>query len=466
MNTDPKIELAEEKISKLVRRFAIPAVISGLIGALYNIADQIFIGQKIGMLGNAATMISFPMITICIGLSLMLGGGTSNMFSLSLGSGDEKKAGLSIGNGLTSLFLCSLIIVASVAIFCTPLLYAFGATENIIPMARTYILINGCGAPFFMLSFGLSLIIRADSSPKYSMFTLISGSVLNFILDPIFIFGFNWGIAGAAWASVLSQVFSFSLGLYYILFRFQSVKLNFSYFTKLKKRIIGRICVLGATPMLAHISMMIVQIVLNNALSYYGGQSVYGGDIPLAVAGVIGKCNFIFMSINLGVIQGSQPIIGYNYGAMNYKRVKKTLFLIIKTVGIINIFTFISFHLFPREIISIFGSGSEMYYQFAEKYFKIFMFMVLVNGFEPVVGNFYSAIGKPIYGIIATLSRRLLFLIPLVFILSSKYGIDGILYSAPIADSLAFLITGSFLFMAVIRLRKQEQSITSNSQVL
>jgi len=317
-----------------------------------------------------------------------------------------------------------------------------------------------------MLSFGLSLIIRADSSPKYSMFTLISGSVLNFILDPIFIFGFNWGIAGAAWASVLSQVFSFSLGLYYILFRFQSVKLNFSYFTKLKKRIIGRICVLGATPMLAHISMMIVQIVLNNALSYYGGQSVYGGDIPLAVAGVIGKCNFIFMSINLGVIQGSQPIIGYNYGAMNYKRVKKTLFLIIKTVGIINIFTFISFHLFPREIISIFGSGSEMYYQFAEKYFKIFMFMVLVNGFEPVVGNFYSAIGKPIYGIIATLSRRLLFLIPLVFILSSKYGIDGILYSAPIADSLAFLITGSFLFMAVIRLRKQEQSITSNSQVL
>lgn len=453
MKENIREQLGTKPIGRLIATFAIPAIVSGVVSGLYNIIDQIFIGRSIGILGNAATNVAFPILTICTGLSFMIGLGGSANFSLKLGSGDDRDASYFVTNALMMAFGISFVLMALMFWNFTPLLLLCGSTENVLPYASDYLRITLYGLPLFIFSFASSHIIRADGSPQYAMFILIGGAVINTILDYILIFLFDMGISGAAWASVVGQLFTALMSVYYYRYKFKSFTLSIDTF-KFRIKTVVRILALGITPLNAFIAMMIVQIVLNNALIHYGANSKYGGDIPLAVVGVVSKVNFLFFSIALGIIQGSQPIISYNFGAQNYKRVYKSLTLIMKCVLIIGLISFSSFQLFPRELTSIFGSGSPEYFEFAERYFKIYLFFIFLVPFQPCSGNYFSAIGKPIYGVIISLSRQIIIFLPLLYFLPKFFGIDGVLYAGPAADLSSAVITLSFLAVELTRLRR------------
>lgn len=455
-NHNPKKELGSDPINKLIFRFGIPTIISGLINAAYNIADQIFIGQSIGVLGNAATNVTFPLVTICIGLSMLVSVGTCTSFNLSMGRKKEKEAGQLMGNGIMMLLICSILLLTIVLIFLTPVLTAFGATKDVMPYAKPYAIITTLGIPAYMMSTGGVFLIRSDASPRYAMAASLTGVIINCILDPIFIFALNMGITGAALATVISQTISCILIIRYFIFDFSTLQLKKEFFI-LKWKSIKNICIQGFAPFLAHIAMVAVQIALNNALKYYGALSSYGSNIPLAVSGIIGKCNYLFMSVAVGMAQGAQPIFSYNYGAGNYKRVREGLKSVIISVSIVNLLGFIVFQLFPHQITSFFGNGNKEYYEFSVKYFRIFMFMIIVNGLQPISGNFYNAIGKPIYGVLMSICRRFLLLLPLIIFLPMRYGINGILYSGPISDGIAFIIITIFIANAFAILRRKEK---------
>jgi len=453
MKEDIRAKLGTKSISKLIVAFAIPSIVSGVVSAMYNIVDQIFIGRSIGILGNAATNVVFPILTICIGISFMIGLGGSANFSLKLGSGDNHRAAYYITNALMLAIGVSFVLITLMFSFFEPLLMLCGSTGNVLPYASDYLRITLYGLPFFMFSFVSSHIIRADGSPQYAMIILIVGTVINTILDPILIFTFDMGIAGAAWASVIGQFFSLLMCLFYFKYKFKSFPLSRDTF-RLRIEAIKHILILGITPLNAFIAMMIVQIFLNNALIHYGADSKYGSDIPLAVVGIVSKVHYLFFSIALGIIQGAQPIIGYNYGAKNYGRILHTLTLIMKSILIIGLISFSAFQLFPHELTSIFGSGSPEYYEFAERYFRIFFFFIFLVPFQPCASNYFTAIGKPKYGIIISLSRQILLFLPLLYFLPKFFGIDGVLYAGPTADLCSAVITLSFLITEVFRLRR------------
>lgn len=430
--------LAVEKTGKLIARFAIPAIISMLVSSLYNIVDQIFIGQGVGMLGNAATNIAFPVSIICTATALLLGIGSASNFNLASGKGQHEKARRIAGTGLSMLAICGLLIALIVLVFLDPLLHVFGVTPEVLPYAQDYTSITAYGIPFLVLTTGGNHIIRADRSPTYSMTCMLTGAVINTILDPLFIFGFHWGIQGAAAATVIGQVVSGIMVIVYFA-KFRHMELTFG---DLRPRAVnlGMIVSLGMASCVNQVSMAIVQITMNNTLRHYGAQSMYGSDIPLACVGVISKVNMVFMAICIGISQGCQPIWGYNYGAGAYGRVRETYkkaFRIALTVGIV---FFICFQMFPRAIVSIFGSGSEEYFHFAERYFRIFMLMTFINGVQPMCSGFFTSIGKAKLGIVVSLTRQVLFLLPLILIFPIFMGIDGVMYAGPIADLAAAVV--------------------------
>ena len=439
--------LATDNVGKLIFKFATPSIISFLVSALYNIVDQIFIGQGVGMLGNAATNIAFPLNTICTALALLLGIGGASNFNLRMGQKKEEEAAYIVGNSVISMIISGVTLSLLVIIFLNPLLHLFGATKDIMPYALTYTRITAFGIPFLIFSIGCSNLIRSDGSPTYAMLSTLSGAILNTILDPIFIFVFDLGMAGAAYATVIGQILS-SLIVARYLFKFKSVKLSRNNF-KLRKKLVLAISALGAAACFNQLAMMVVQITMNNTLTYYGALSHYGSEIPLASVGVISKVNIVYMAFTLGISQGCQPIVGFNYGAQNYDRVKKTYKTAAIAVTLISIVAFLCFQIFPRQIISIFGQGDENYFEFAQRYFRIFMFMTFVNGIQPLTSNFFTSIGKSQKGIILSLTRQIIFLLPLVIILPKFLGIDGVMYAGPIADSIAFITAGILIYKEI-----------------
>ena len=430
--------LATERIEKLIAKFAIPAIISMLVSSLYNIVDQIFIGQGVGMLGNAATNIAFPISIICTATALLLGIGSASNFNLKSGAGESEEASKIVGTGLAMLVICGVIIAVVVLFFLDPLLQLFGVTPDVLPYAQDYTGITAFGIPFLILTTGGNHLIRADRSPTYSMACMLTGAIINTILDPLFIFGFHWGIKGAAWATIIGQIISGILVIVYFL-RFRKLELNWS-MLRPKGKYLRAIVSLGMASCINQIAMAIVQIVMNNTLRHYGAESMYGTDIPLACVGVISKVNMVFMAICIGISQGCQPIWGFNYGAGQYDRVKQTYkkaFQISLTIGII---FFLCFQLFPRQLVSIFGTGSEEYFRFAERYFRIFMFMTFINGIQPMSSGFFTSIGKAKLGIVVSLTRQIIFLLPLILIFPLFMGIDGVMYAGPIADGAAAVV--------------------------
>ncbi len=444
-----------EKIYKLLFKFGTPSIISMLVGALYNIVDQIFIGQGVGINGNAATNVSFPLTTICVSISLFLGLGGASSYSLLLGRGEREKATTIIGNTISLAFIFSIILTIIVKVFVKKIMYMFGSTEEVLSYAIKYSSITSTGFLPFIFSSMMSHIIRADGSPRYSMMSVLSGAIANTILDPIFIFYFKMGIAGAALATIIGQFISFALTFKYI-FKMKNITLNKESFL-LKINNVIKIFTLGLSGGFNQLAMMAVQITMNNVLSYYGNQSIYGGNIPLAVSGIIIKINMIIMAFIIGTGQGSQPIIGFNYGARNYKRVIDTYKLSVFITTMMAIIASILFQLFPRQIVSMFGDGSELYFSFAEEYMRIYMLFMVVNGVQPVTGSFFTSIGKAFKGAFIAMTRQIIFLLPLIIILPKIFGIDGVMYAGPIADAMALIVTILFIRREIKNIKKLEE---------
>jgi len=437
--------LGSEPVSSLLRRFAIPSVIAMLVSALYNMVDQLFIGHSIGVLGNAATNVAFPLSMVCTSIGLLCGIGGAANFNLCMGRKDPEHAKSYVGSAISMLAILGVILCVAVQLFLRPMMLLFGATPDVIDYACTYTRITSIGFPFLIVTIGGSNLIRADGSPKFSMLCNLVGAIVNTILDPLFIFVFHMGMAGAALATITGQILSFALVVLYLR-GFKTLPLSLS---DLKPNMAcwARIAALGATPAFNQVAMMVVQIVMNNTLTYYGSNSVYGSDIPLACAGIISKVNMLFFSFVIGISQGLQPIVSFNFGAQKYDRVKDAYKKAVFAATAISIVAFLCFQFFPRQIIGIFGSGSEEYLHFAERYFRIFLFFTFLNGIQPVSSNFFTSIGAPKKGIFLSLTRQIIFLLPLLLIFPYLFGIDGVMYTAPIAD----LAAASVSIVMVVR---------------
>ena len=436
--------LGVKPVSVLLRRFAVPSVIAMLVSALYNMVDQLFIGHSIGVLGNAATNVAFPLSMVCTSIGLLCGIGGAANFNLCMGRKETEHAKSYVGNAVSMLAILGVILCIAVQLFLRPMMILFGATADVLTYACTYTRITSIGFPFLIVTIGGSNLIRADGSPNYSMACNLVGAVVNSILDPLFIFVFHMGMAGAALATITGQVLSFLLVVRYLR-GFKTLPLSLSDL-KPKTACWIQIASLGATPAFNQVAMMVVQIVMNNTLTHYGSNSIYGSDIPLACAGIISKVNMLFFSFVIGISQGLQPIVSFNFGAAKYDRVKEAYKKAVFAATAISVVAFLCFQLFPRQIISIFGSGSEEYLHFAERYFRIFLFFTFLNGIQPVSSNFFTSIGAPKKGIFLSLTRQIIFLLPLLLIFPYLFGIDGVMYTAPIADLAAASVS---IFMVV-----------------
>ena len=435
--------LGYKPVGKLLKSLAIPAIIANLVNALYNVVDQIFIGQRVGYLGNAATNIAFPITTICLAIGLTLGIGGASNFNLELGKGYPEKSKHTAGTAASTLIIIGIILCISVRIFLEPLMISFGATDKILEYSMEYTGITSYGIPFLLFSIGVNPLVRADGNAKYSMIAIVIGAILNTILDPLFMFVYNWGIAGAAWATVISQIISASLLLMYFP-RFKSVKFSLNDFIP-QLHYLKRIISLGFASFIYQFSNMIVLVTTNNLLKIYGKNSIYGSDIPIAVFGIVMKINVIFIAIVLGLVQGAQPIFGFNYGAKNYHRVRETMRLLLKVTFSIATILFIIFQVFPKQIISLFGEGDKLYFEFAIKYTRIFLAFISLNSIQISIATFFPSIGKAIKGATVSLTKQLIVLFPLLLILPRFFGVEGVIYATPLTDLVAFTVAIIFL---------------------
>ncbi len=442
--------LGTDSVGRLLTRYAVPSVIALLVSSLYNIVDQIFIGNYVGELGNAATSVAFPLTTLCLSVAMLFGLGGASAANLAMGRGDKEDAPGIIANCAEMLLLCGLVIMAVTLIFLMPLLRLFGASETVLPYAQDYVGITAIGFPFYVFSTGGGHLIRATGRPRGSMTCILTGAIINIALDTIFVVVLGWGISGAAWATVIGQIVSAILALVFLM-RPKSMKISRRDLVP-KGKYIGGAAKLGIAPCITQLANMVVQITLNNSLKRYGGESVYGEDIPVAVVGVITKVNQVYLSILGGVAQGVQPIASYNYGAKKFDRVRKVFVRALIVSIILGVITFVLFQTIPRQITSLFGSGSEEYYEFAESYFRIYLSLAFINFLPQLSSNFFTAIGKPVSGTIMSLTRQILFFLPLLLIFPLIWGIDGILYVGPVADSLAVAVA---IVLLVLEFRKK-----------
>lgn len=446
--------LGTEKIGKLIRKFSIPCIISLLVNSLYNIVDQVFIGhiEGVGTLANGATNVVFPLTMIALALSLMFGDGSSAYLSLKLGEKKKDEAARGVGNGICLSVISALGFTIITIIFLPQLLNLFGCTDNLREYAIGYGRIIAFGLPFFMIGTTLNSIIRSDGSPKYSMISMVSGAILNIILDPIFIFVLDMGIEGAALATIISQFVTFLLNILYVR-RFKTITLNKDKL-KLKFSVSKKVTMLGVSSFITQMSYVFVASTVNNLLGKYGVDTKYGSDIPIAVVGIVMKISQIIYSIVLGIAVGTQPIFGYNYGARKFDRVKKALKIMLSLSVVVTIIAFILFQTIPDKLILIFGNGDSNYIEFACMTFRIYLMLVVCNGIQIQTGIFFQAIGKSSRSAILSLSRQIVFLLPAMIILSSIMGITGVLWAGPVADGIAFLIAVTLLLFEVKNLSK------------
>jgi len=436
-NTNP---LGSAPVGRLMVKFAVPSIVAMLVGALYNIVDQLFIGQAIGTLGNAATNIAFPFTTSCLSLALLFGIGGASCFNLTLGKGNKEDAPYYAGNAATMLVLCGTILLIIVQLFLKPLLVFFGSPSDVLSYATSYVRITSIGFPFLLLATGGGHLMRADGSPKMTMISNLTGAVINIVLDALFVLVFKWGMEGAALATIIGQIVSACIVINYMC-HFKTVTLFKRHFIP-RLRYIRKIAAIGMGSFFNQLAMMVVQIVLNNSLKHYGAISVYGDSIPIACTGIAMKVNQIFFSIIIGIAQGSQPVESFNYGAKNYKRVREAYRLAVTAGAVISLFSFVLFQTLPRQLMAMFGEGSEEYFEFGVKTFRVMLFFTWLNFMQPITSTFFTSIGKAIKGVFLSMTRQIIFLLPLILFFPTIWGIDGILYAGPIADVLSGITAG------------------------
>ena len=438
-----KVDLGKENINKLLISFAIPCVISMLINSVYNIVDQIFIGKGVGTLGNAATNVIFPLVIIFNAVAGLIGNGAAANLSLKLGEGKKEEGGKIVGSSVTVSIIFSIILSVVAYLFLPKLVYMFGCTKNVYQYAVDYGKIIILGAPFMIIYSALSQLIRADGSPKYSMVLLVVGAILNIILDPIFIFTFNMGVKGGAIATVIGQIVSFVMAILYLK-KVKSVKLEKESF-KVDKSI-TRTLGLGLSSFITQSTVLALFVFMNNMMTKYGALTKYGADIPLSVYGVISKINSLYISTILGISIGAQPIIGFNYGAGNYERVKEILRKVLTINLVVGLIFNIIFYLFPKEIVSIFITNSDpnykLFLEFAVVICHSFLLVMGLNFLEMTTSITVQSLGNVKKATMVSFIRQIILFIPIACFMAIYLhkGIYGVLNAGPIADVITFFI--------------------------
>ena len=462
-----KLDLGKEKINTLLLSFAIPCVISMLINSVYNIVDQIFIGKGVGTLGNAATNVIFPLVIIANAISGLIGNGASANLSLRLGEKKEDEAKKCIGSAITLTIIVSIVFSIIIYLLLPNLVYLLGCTENVYHYALDYGRIILIGAPFMITYSAIASIIRADGSPKYSMILLVVGAIINIILDPIFIFTFNMGVKGGAIATVIGQIVSCIMALVYIP-KIKSVKLGKSDF-KLDKSI-TRTLGLGLSSFITQATVLALFVFMNNIMTKYGATSKFGSDIPLSVYGVISKINSLYISTILGISIGSQPIIGFNYGAGNYSRVRETLKKVLVINMIVGIIFNTIFFLFPTELAGIFISKTDpnydLFMEFAVLMCRSFLLVCCLNFLEMTTSIVVQSLGNVKKATAVSFIRQIILFIPIALILCilCKKGIYGALYAGCISDSITFVISIFILLSEYKKLKDDNQDIVVTNE--
>lgn len=450
--SETKSPFATEPIGRLIAKFAIPCVISLLVNSLYNIVDQIFIGWGVGYLGNGATNVVFPITIIALALSLMIGDGGAAYLSLKLGEGNIDSAKKGVGNAITMVTIVSIVLLAVFLVGINPILTLFGATDVLRPYALEYGYVIGIGLPFMMIPAALNSMIRADGSPKYAMFSMALGAVINTIFDPVFIFIFHMGVRGAAIATVMGQVATFIVSVVYI-FRFKTFRFDTSAL-RLHGKTCKKVLSLGISSFITQIAITIVMALSNNLLAKYGADSIYGSEIPLTAMGIVMKVNQILISILVGISTGAQPIIGFNYGSKNLTRVQKAFDIALIASEIVAIIAFLIFQFAPMSVVSLFGSEEGLYNEFAVLSFRIFLLFCPLTGFQTVAAIYLQAIGKPAKSALLSLSRQIIFFVPAAIILPIFMGVTGVLWTGPVADGLAFILSLALIVYERKQLKK------------
>lgn len=445
--------LGTEPVGKLLLAFSVPSIIACLVNSVYNIVDQIFIGQGVGYLGNAATTVSFPMMTIVMAFATLAGSGGGAYAAIKLGEKDVREADLTLNNLFSMSLIIGILISALGLLFLDPLLRMFGATETVMPYARDYTSIILMGVPFSVLGITMSNMARTDGNPRLSMYGILIGATLNTILDPLYIFVFHWGVKGAAIATITSQILSAGILCHYF-WRRGNMRFQF----KLMK-LVPRVCVksltLGASSGIAQLVACVMQVVMNNSLVYYGNQSDVTGDVALSAMGIVMKIIMILGSVCIGIGVGSQPILGFNYGAGKYKRIRDTYFkaIIYATVSIS--VGWLVCQTMPHLILRLFGSGNAQFTRFAVKCMRIYLGGLFCAGFQIVSTNYFQATGQPLKASLLSMLRQLIILIPLLLILPLFFGLDGILYAGPVADIGSAVIVACFIIPSMKKLNQK-----------
>ena len=431
--------LGTEKISKLMVRFAVPSIIALVVNSLYNMVDQVFIGRGVGFIGNAATNVILPIMTVVMAVGLMIGDGCATFMSLNMGKGKVDKAADGVGNAIVLAIGFGVIYTILCQIFLEPLCWMFGATKESISYCLGYGRPIVLGFTFISIAGSFTSIVRADGRANVGMIGMFIGCFVNLILDPIFIFVFKWGVAGAAWATITGQFLNAVFFIYQIT-RCKTVKLEKKNF-KLQGKIVGKICAFGLSSFITQFAAVIVLGVVNNTLKSCGANSIYGSDIPVSAMGIVMKISQVLTSAVLGLATGILPIISYNYGSKQYDRVKKTFknAIVISTAVMLVCWAFIE--LFPLQIISIFGTQDELYMEFARMCLQIFMGALMTAGASIVIGIFFQAIGRPAQATVLTLLRQIVIFVPTILILGSSGDVTKVLWAGPVADSLSCIVS-------------------------
>ncbi len=446
--------LGEEKVGKLLLKFSIPAIIGMLVNGLYNIVDRIFVGQGVGALALSGTAISFPFTLAIMAFGMLIGIGATAVISIRLGQQKKEEAEQIVGNAFVLLLVISLIITLLGYVFMDPLLLLFGASRDVLPYAKEYLTVLLSGAVFQTLGFGMNNFIRAEGNPKIAMYTMILGAVLNTILNPIFIFVLHLGVAGSALATVISQFITAVWVLSYFLGQRALLKLHVRNL-RLKWLLVKDILAIGVSPFSMQIVGSVVTVLLNKTLVNYGG------DLSIAAMGVINSIAMLIFMPVFGIGQGAQPILGYNYGARRYDRVKQTLKLsIIGATGVM-VFGFILIELFPVALMTLFSKDTELI-RLGANGLRIFLIMLPVIGFQVTAVNYFQATGKPRKSLFLSLSRQLIFLVPMLLILPKFWGLTGVWLAGPVAD-----LASSGLTVLWLRkdLKQLDRAFIENSKV-
>lgn len=442
--------LAEEKIGRLMRKYAVPCIISLLVGALYNIVDQIFIANAdyLGSYGNAANTVVFPLTVIALGIAVMIGDGCCAFVSISLGANNSGNAKRSVGNSIVLCVVGSLLLTAVYLIFAQPILTAFGGRVNneTFELSKEYFFWIALGVPFYMFGQAMNPIIRADGNPRFAMISTLAGAAANIILDPIFIFVCKWGMMGAAVATVIGQIITAILTVVYLC-RARVVKPSFSDL-RLKGNIVKRTLSLGLCSFLAQISLVAAMMAINNMIRQYGSvdpifsQEQYA-QIPMAVVGIVMKFFQIVISIVIGMAAGCIPIVGFNMGAKLHSRVKALFTKLLIAEAVVGAVALLIVELFPQFLIQIFGAANESVYytDFAVKAFRVYLCMIVLACVNKATFIFLQAMGKAVESTMLSMVREIVFGVGFALLLPRFFGLDGVLYSMPVSDVLTFIIS-------------------------